>query len=148
MILTGPAGSGRCMMIVQSGPYAYRKMVKFEIMLLMVVLAACTSGGPSLRYREGALLQQDDFSEAFGWDSMTYENIAVGIHDGAYEMRSDRSQFVRGFNVYSYSDVVIQVDARQLSAYQNNAYGVICRATPSDNAKLDKSICPLPAPVK
>jgi hypothetical protein len=101
--------------------------------LLLLTSAACRSQ-PTQRYTMGELLLQEDFSQAFGWDAFTFNDIQIGVRDGVYEMRSNVREYVRGFNERIHRNVVIEVESRQFSSEVNNAYGVVCRASPGNAA--------------
>ena len=107
----------------------------FIIGLLILVVTGCRTA-PSRQFTVGNVLWEDDFSTAFGWDHFTGGSVQIGPVNGVYEMRSNTNQYVRGFNrsAHTVADGVIEVQAMQFSPYNNNAYGVICRGAPNDNA--------------
>ncbi|MFQ6100089.1 MAG: hypothetical protein ACE5OS_02485 [Anaerolineae bacterium] len=115
--------------------------------LLMVTALACTCNIPFLPGTETppppppsaetppppppSALFQDDFSDmGSGWEVGDYEGGSVGYKDGAYSVRSEEDGSVMwGVANRSFDDLVIEVDATQISApaNNNNAYGVKCR---------------------
>jgi hypothetical protein len=103
--------------------------------LLTLVIAGCQTT-PAHQFTVGHVLWKDDFGTAFGWDHFTVGGVQVGPEGGAYEMRADTNQYVRGFNpsADTVADSVIEVQTMQLSAHDNNAYGVICRGALNNNA--------------
>lgn len=101
--------------------------------LLLLCICGCRAT-PQAAVQTGALLVDEDFTSTFEWDTRAQAGVQIGVFDGAYRMFSPVNQYVRGFNSRVDSDVVIQVHARQLSAAENNAYGVVCRASPSNLA--------------
>lgn len=107
--------------------------VKIGILLLIsgALLAACASG-PMAGYTTGDVLLVDDFSEGFDWETRAANGVEIGPANGAYRIRSNTTQYVRGFNSHTHNDVVIEVDALHLSSNNNNAFGVMCRATRGD----------------
>lgn len=80
------------------------------------------------------LLYEDDFTNSFDWDTQAQGTVRIGVEDGAYRMRSDSTAYVRGFNTRSYDNIIIQVDVLQVTDHENNAYGVMCRASPGDTS--------------
>lgn len=71
----------------------------------------------------------ESFDEAFRWETRTQGAVAIGVEDGVYRMRSDVSSYVRGFSSYSGANVVIDVETLPLSNHDNNAFGIVCRAS-------------------
>jgi predicted Ser/Thr protein kinase len=83
-----------------------------------------------------ALVLEENFSDPnSGWEIGAYDFGSVDYVDGAYSVVSlgDGSTMWGVANVWI-DDVVIEVDATQISAPQNNnnAYGVVCRDQGSD----------------
>ena len=76
-------------------------------------------------------LFQDDFSDTgSGWEVGEYEIGSVGYESGAYFVISPGDgDTMWGVANVSFSDVIIEVDATQVSApaNDNNDYGVVCR---------------------
>src|SRR5574341_1435907 len=85
-----------------------------RVCALLILLAGCQAG-PSRTVTTGAVLFEDDFSKPFNWDNRVQGSVEIGVKDGAYEMRSDVAQYVRGFNNQIDGNAIIQVEARQLS---------------------------------
>jgi predicted Ser/Thr protein kinase len=79
----------------------------------------------------GGPLFQDDFSSSTsGWEVEDYETGEVGYKDGVYFVASlVNSKTMWGVANRSFDDLVIEVNARQVSAgpESNNDYGVVCR---------------------
>ena len=77
------------------------------------------------------ILYQDDFSDpGSGWEVGDYDDGSVGYRDGAYFVTSTTNEKVMwGLATRSFSDLILEVDATQVSAPANddNAYGVMCR---------------------
>ena len=78
-----------------------------------------------------AVLFEDDFeSPASGWESGEYDTGSVGYQHGVYVITAlGNSDTMWGKANRSFDDVVIKVDATQVSAgpENDNDYGVICR---------------------
>ncbi|MFQ6100351.1 MAG: protein kinase [Anaerolineae bacterium] len=81
--------------------------------------------------RPMAILFQDDFSDlGSGWEVGDYTGGSVGYKDGIYFVRGEEDgSMMWGVLNRSFDDLVIEVDATQVSApdNDNNAYGVKCR---------------------
>ncbi|MFN3763641.1 MAG: hypothetical protein ACK4WK_10650 [Anaerolineae bacterium] len=106
--------------------------------LLMLAAMACSLpglgtpppiGGPGGEAQK--VLFRDDFSDPkSGWEVGEYDAGKVGYGDGYYYVISyGGSKTMWGVANRSFTDVVIEVDATQVSAPTNNNtdYGVICR---------------------
>jgi len=81
---------------------------------------------------------EDDFSDPnSGWDVDERESGSFGYKDGVYFVTSTKEKAtVTGRAGRSLDDVVIEVDASQISApaNDNNDYGVVCRVQPNLDA--------------
>ncbi|MCC6805432.1 MAG: hypothetical protein IT319_21310 [Anaerolineae bacterium] len=99
-----------------------------------VLLAACAAP-PTQRFALGDVILQADFSQPTQWESYVNadQNVNFRIEDGAYRAQAWDGGFMWTIHEPMVSDVVIEVEATQLSEYRNNAYGVMCRASPSAN---------------
>lgn len=102
--------------------------------LILLLLAACQPV-PSERVALGDVLARVTFDAAYEWEN--YANAAqkvdFGIEDGEYHARAWDGGFTWVLNAEQHTDVVIQADVRQLSDYANNAFGLMCRASPTNN---------------
>ncbi len=82
-----------------------------------------------------ALPFEDDFNDPnSGWDVDEWESGSFGYKDGVYFVTSTKDgATVTGRAGRSLDDVVIEVDASQISApaNDNNDYGVVCSAQPN-----------------
>ncbi len=80
---------------------------------------------------------QDDFSDPnSGWEVGNYDTGSVGYAQGTYSVVSyGNSHMMWGLARRNFADVVIEVDALQVSApsNNNNAYGVMCRVQEDDD---------------
>lgn len=111
--------------------------------LLGLALLACSLPGltpPPISTPEGGgkksgVLFQDDFSNPkSGWEVGEYDAGKVGYGDGYYYVISyGDGNTMWGVANRSFSDVVIEVDATQVSGPDNNDYGVICRTADSES---------------
>ena len=79
---------------------------------------------------DNALLK-DDFSDSnSGWESGSFEAGEVGYKDGVYFVTStEKDAMMWGAAGRSFSNVIIDVDAVQVTApsNNNNDYGIMCR---------------------
>lgn len=100
-----------------------------------LLLAACAVT-PTQRFALGDVILQADFSQPTQWESYVNanQNVNFRIEDGAYRAQGWDGGFMWTIHAPMASDVVIEVEATQLSDYRNNAYGVMCRAAPSANS--------------
>jgi hypothetical protein len=95
----------------------------------LVVTASFPVGGLA------PVLFEDDFSNpGSGWEVGDYNDGSVGYRDGVYFVTSTfEDKYIWGVANQFFSDIVIDVDATQISApaNDNNAYGVMCRVQPN-----------------
>jgi hypothetical protein len=86
-------------------------------------------------YRTGNVLVEEDFSEPYTWEY--YSDEAAGtnlrVEDGAYHMTVNGGGYIWGLGTDDYDNVVFEAQSTQLSSFANNAYGLMCRADPSNN---------------
>jgi hypothetical protein len=102
---------------------------------VLVLVSGCAAT-PTARFALGDVVQQVDFSRAFMWQEYVHpeQNVAFAIEDGLYRAKAWDGGFMWAIQPPAYTDTVIEVEATQLSEYRNNAYGVMCRAAPTDNS--------------
>jgi hypothetical protein len=122
-------------------------------LLALVSLAACSSGigggssapvantivvPTSTPASTSKVLFQDDFSNTnSGWETGNYSGSTLSYLNGTYDIFSqDEGSILWGVANKSFTDLVIDVDATQVSGpdSNNNAYGVYCRRTGGDNS--------------
>ncbi|NJL94941.1 MAG: hypothetical protein HC915_15085 [Anaerolineae bacterium] len=107
------------------------------ILGLALLVAGCNvfGSGPDETYRQGALLLEEPFDDLSSWERFTAQeqNIALGVEGGQYRASAGGSGFIWGLNETTHSDVILEVTAQQQSSAPENAYGVMCRADPSNN---------------
>lgn len=76
----------------------------------------------------GDLLHYDAFNNADNWSAEQSVAIRADVADGRYRLTFnalDSATIAHGDTPYT--DTVIGVEAEQLSFYDNNAYGIVCR---------------------
>jgi hypothetical protein len=101
------------------------------VMVLALLTAACDSA--SSEYVLGDTLLEEDFSETAAWENFTADDVDLRVSDGVYRAQTGPGGYTWGLNAMEHTDVVIEVTAEQASAYENNGYGVMCRADPNNN---------------
>lgn len=102
-------------------------------MLLLTALVGCVQK-PDTEIAVGEILLEESFDNTVGWDLGSRDNVRIGVEGSAYRIQTDMNTYVRGFNSTRYENVVIDVTISQYSAEENNAYGVVCRGTASDDS--------------
>ncbi len=83
-----------------------------------------------------SLPHYDDFSDpASGWETGEWDVGFASYGDGFYQVKStSNGYFMWGEPYMDFGDVIVEVDATQVSGPENNntGYGVMCRCVPSD----------------
>jgi len=105
----------------------------FLALIVGLSLSACMRTTGSRSYEIGDLLLEEDFSRPFAWEAYSdpSRQIDLRVVDGVYRIEAHDEVFMWGLNAQIHTDVVIEVEAEQLSTYSDNAYGVMCRADPA-----------------
>jgi hypothetical protein len=102
--------------------------------LALLALAACQPK-PTYDYRTGTVLLDESFDQSFAWES--YQNADLGVNlrveNGAYHMTVSGGGYIWGLNAQPHEDVVFTAQSAQLSDFNNNAYGLMCRADPNND---------------
>jgi hypothetical protein len=109
-----------------------RKML-VSVVLAMMILLLVACGGPSQEYETGEVLLTESFDEAAAWETYVQGEVDFQVVDGAYRTQTSDGGYVWGLNDAEHDDVVIEVTTTQLSSFENNAYGVMCRSDTSNN---------------
>lgn len=110
-----------------------RRTYVFALLLPVItaVLAACNVGGPRVDpCNAGGVLLQDDFGGELncGWATYNRGGTVVAIEEGVLRLSTSQPGQVWWTNPgRNFEDVIITVQARQVSGPNDNAYGVICR---------------------
>jgi hypothetical protein len=103
-------------------------------LVALLTLAAC-GASPTETVEFGDTLATVHFDSTTEWE--TYVNpaqkVEFTIADGSYQARAWDGGFTWTLNDDLHSDVVIQADVEQLSDYADNAFGLMCRASPANN---------------
>jgi hypothetical protein len=112
------------------------------VLVLLLILAACGSDSPAKTAVQGAELFAVDFSTPGTWEEGVYtdENgnpqATLAIKDGRYQIdfHTGRDASVTwGAGGDPYENVIIEVEAEQLSPEKNTLYGAMCRLATDDN---------------
>jgi hypothetical protein len=118
-----------------------------------VLLAACgTTGKPLRQFTKGNEVAYYDFSEPGTFEEGTHAEGAVRmqIREGTYTIQAleGKSEIWYGQWGDSYDNVLVDVDARQITEGQSTTYGVACRmrgAIGQRNAAADAQLAGLAA---
>ena len=110
-----------------------RNRILLIIGLAALILATTACGGASNEYVLGEPLLEENFSEASAWENFTADDVSLQVSDGVYRAQTGPGGYTWGLNEMEHTDVVIEVAANKASAHENNGYGVMCRADPSNN---------------
>jgi len=104
-------------------------------LILMILLLASCEAKATETVMLGDVLSEVDFSHSYDWEQYSNEDQHVDfrIEDGAFRAHAWDNGFIWALNSEAHTNVVIQADTRQLSTYSNNAYGLMCRAAPTNN---------------
>ncbi|MCA9920299.1 MAG: hypothetical protein KC445_20225 [Anaerolineales bacterium] len=111
-----------------------KKLLLLMLLALFTLLAACGQA-PAEDVASQELLLETDFSEIGSWPEKldVASGTAVQLTNDGYELSSASASYVWGFSEESYEDVVLETAVEQLSSERNNAYGLVCRASSTDN---------------
>jgi len=104
--------------------------------LVLLVVTACSPPTPSQTIVLGRELLREDFDDDFRWQSYRHpeQNVDFRVEDGVYRAQAWDGGFMWVlYDAEQHADIVLQVDTEQVSVDRNNAFGVMCRASPSDN---------------
>lgn len=114
-----------------------RALIFIALATISSVLACSTltnllpGGGGTGPVSQGDVIFEDDFSSPdTGWEIGDYPGGSVGYKSGTYFVTSEGDgSTMWGVAGRSFNDVVVNVDATQISApaNDNNDYGVVCR---------------------
>ncbi|MCA9946173.1 MAG: hypothetical protein KC449_21965 [Anaerolineales bacterium] len=108
------------------------------LLLLPVPLLACSIAGGTTAdpCNENGALLRDDFSgvQNCGWREYNQGGAVVAIDEDALTISTSQTGQIWWTNVgRDFNDVIITVQARQMSGPNNNAYGVLCRYQDENN---------------
>jgi hypothetical protein len=111
-------------------------MIRVLLFMLAVLLLARCASKPTEQFALGDVVMQVDFGPSTVWQEYIHpeQNVDFRIEDGEYRAKAWNGGFMWTIHSPSLTDSVIEVETTQLSEYRNNAYGVVCRADPTDNS--------------
>lgn len=101
-----------------------------------LIMGGCAPAAPADIVQLGTVLVEEDFSQPFRWQVYRQpgQNVDFRPEDGIYRAQAWDGGFSWAlYDAASFTDTVIQVDTEQRSPYRNNAYGLMCRASATDN---------------
>ncbi|MBL8133320.1 MAG: DUF1080 domain-containing protein [Anaerolineae bacterium] len=103
-------------------------------LIALLILAACAPS-PTVQFRIGETLLREDFSDPAAWERYVNaeQRVAFEIVDDVFRARAWDKGISWALNETVHQDVVIEVEITQLSDYRDNAYGLMCRASPTNN---------------
>ena len=104
-------------------------------MVLLLLLAGC-GAQPTERFALGETVMREDFTTSFAWEEYVNldQKVDFQLQDGAYRARAWDGGFMWAIKPPAHTDVVVEVETIQLSDDGSVAYGVMCRAAPTDNS--------------
>ena len=114
-------------------------MIRLFPLLLLFLASGCLSippRPPSVRYTRGQNLVNESFDQTGGWTTYVTDEAQIRREEGVYRMLLDRKAYIWGMNkgYPTRQGVVIEVETEQISTYNANAYGIICRADVRNNS--------------
>jgi hypothetical protein len=116
----------------------------FILVFGIISLAACSPAGASKNVTVGDALAEYNFSKAGTFEEGLYDGASLRIADGVYRIsvESGQSELWWGQWGDTLTDVVIDVDSRQMSEPPETAYGIGCRmsGTTGQAVTIDPSL--------
>ncbi len=106
--------------------------IGIPVFLLLLVLVGCGAKA-SKEPVAGELLLSETFDSEESWERFSNEDSDLKVSDGVYHIEVNDTGYIWGQNTLKTEDVIIEVETNQLSAFDNNGYGIICRADAENN---------------
>jgi len=107
-----------------------------SILLIALIISACVTPQDEQTPATGSVIFSDDFSSSdSGWEVIELDAGSAGYGNGYYfVVGRQQGSNMYGAALQSFSDLIIEVDAAQVSSPENNnnSYGVICRLGSED----------------
>jgi hypothetical protein len=122
-----------------------KKHIGLMVMILVLILAALacqlpnitnpSTGNEDNTQSSAKVLFQDDFSDtSSGWDRISDAEGVNDYSDGGYRIFVDKQNWYFWSNPgLTFTDVIIDVDAKKIGGSDENDYGVICRYKDESN---------------
>ena len=110
-----------------------RSVILWLLLIAATLISGCAPRQPSQPFTIDRLLIDEEFAADSIWEAYADPAIKVDLRvaDGAYRIEARDGGFMWGLGGGVLTDTVIEVESEQLSDYADNAYGVMCRASPS-----------------
>ena len=111
---------------------------------ILMLLASCTGiqqftmreAAPELGYRYLELLFDDTFENGEHWRSyLGGADLYLGAKDGVYRIDFSGRRYVWTQAERQYADLVMEAEAKQISDYDHNAFGLACRLDPANSGR-------------
>ena len=106
------------------------------LLVALSLLSACQLGQQDEACKTDTALIFDDFENgnACGWTIFDNNGLTTEIGDGNLLITTSQSGMIAWTNVNrDFTNVIIDVEARQIAGPNNNGYGVICRYRDDEN---------------
>jgi hypothetical protein len=113
----------------------HTRMIAAGLACFAVLMAGCASQ-PQQGIYVDEVIETVAFDSPYDWEQYRdpERGITLGVQDGGYFAEiGDQGGIMWGLNLNAHTDIALQVDAQPLSDYEDNAYGVMCRAAPTNN---------------
>lgn len=110
----------------------------YALVILWVVLSACSSPDQDIRATEPTLLPtyQDNFVDAGTWDTYNRETLIIDV---AGEMLrgvfSQSGRYAWSLNHITHTNVAIEITVTDVSSHDSGFMGLMCRASPQNNGR-------------
>ena len=111
---------------------------------ILMLLASCTGiqqftmreAAPELGYRYLELLFDDTFENGEHWRSYSGgADLFLGAKDGVYRIDFSGRRYVWTQGERQYADLVMEAEAKQISDYDHNGFGLACRLDPANSGR-------------
>lgn len=118
-----------------------RQSILLGTLTLGLCLAACGPRGPLRSFTVGEPLAEYSFTRSSEFEQGAYAGASLLVRDGVYrvDIREGDNELWWGQWGDTYDNVVIDVDAEQLSQRNENAYGIMCRVRGHMGQPVDAS---------
>ncbi len=95
----------------------------------LLILNACQSGQPLQQVTRGDEVYFNDFSQSASFEEGSYDGATLRVRDGVYRIDVTTGDNTLWWGQWgeSRADVIIDVDAEQVSEAPETVYGVMCR---------------------
>ena len=105
------------------------------VMIIAMLLVAGCDSGPSQEYAVNEPLVNESFDQPDAWENYisSQYNVNMYVGDGVYHVFTGENSYAWTLNDQTHTDVVIEVDTLQTSSFEDNGYGVMCRADSTNN---------------